>query len=350
MKHTTNAIAESLYLQTTHDLTRPVAFYGSVNEHCNVKCRFCDYWRLKHYAEELTIEQWQKALLSIKAFVGEYFINFSGGEPFLKLGFIDLLGFCDHHGIRSGVTTNGSFLTRETVKKIVAAQPFNLNISVDAPTAELHNYLRGVPGLFETLSQGIQYLGEEQLAQGVNFPIIIKPTVNSHNFPLLPQLVQWAQDIGATAVNFQPLDRLTPETYDELWIEADQQAELAKMIEHLIALKQAGAPIMNSDQALRLWLPHFREEKASPEVSPCRVGLRNYFIRSNGDVKLCATPFYPSVGNVKSETAREIWSGDKAQKVRQQTVACDKLCLFTSLSPKTLKDKVEMGLKLVEEL
>lgn len=243
-----------------------------MNEHCNIKCRFCDYWRLKHYAEELTIEHWQQALLSIKALVGEYFINFSGGEPFLKPGFIDLLKFCHRHSIRSGVTTNGSFLSRETVKRIVAAQPFNLNLSVDAPNAEVHNYLREVPAFFETLSQGIQYLREERLAQGIHFPIMIKPTVNSRNFYLLPQLVQWTQEIGATAVNFQPLDRLTPETYEELWIESEQQADLEKVIEELITLKQAGAPIMNSDQALRLWLSHFREEEAPPKFHPAGLG------------------------------------------------------------------------------
>jgi MoaA/NifB/PqqE/SkfB family radical SAM enzyme len=347
VKHIQNAVSESVYLQTGQDTTQPVAFYGSVNERCNVKCRFCDYWRLGHYETELTLQQWQAALLSIKAFVGTYSINFSGGEPLLKPGFIDLMNFCHRQGIHSGVTTNGYFLTAETVPQIVAAHPFNLNISVDAPTAKLHDYLRGFPGLFTRLSQGITLLLQEQEAQGVYFPLIIKPTVNALNLSLLPDLVVWAQQMGATAVNFQPLDRLTPETYDELWVEAGQLAELEAVIERLLHMKQQGAPILNSEQSLKLWLSHFQEVKALPEGMPCRVGLRNYFIRANGDVKLCATPHYPAVGNVKDQSAQEIWYGEKAQAVRRQTVSCDRLCLFTSLSHKTLKDKVEMGLKLV---
>lgn len=347
-KHVQNAVSESVYLRTGQDWTKPIAFYGSVNEHCNAKCRYCDYWRLKHYEEELTLEQWQAALLSIRDFVGKFSINFSGGEPFLKPGFIDLLAFCDQQGIHSGVTTNGYFLTPENVRRIVAAHPFNVNISVDAPIAELHDYLRGSPGLFARLSEGIQDLRSEQKKQGISFPIIIKPTINALNFHQMPYLVTWAQEIGATAINFQPLDRLTPETYDQLWIEAEQLAALADILDRVLALKRQGAAILNSEQALKLWMTHFREEPSPPEVMPCRVGLRNYFIRANGDVKLCATPHYPAVGNVKTQAAREIWYGEKAEKVRQQTVTCEHLCLFTSLSPKSLRDKVDMGLKLIQ--
>ena len=38
-KHTQNAAAEEIYLRTGYDSTKPVTFYGLVNEHCNVKAR-----------------------------------------------------------------------------------------------------------------------------------------------------------------------------------------------------------------------------------------------------------------------------------------------------------------------
>src|SRR5262249_4846101 len=170
-KHAHNAAAEALYLRTGYDATKPVTFYGLVNEHCNVKCRYCEYWRLKHYTQEMSIEEWQKALTSIKNFVGTFSINFSGGEPFIKPGFIDLLTWCNRNGISAGVTTNGSALTPRNAAKVVAANPFNVNISVDAPNAEVHDYLRGYPGLFAKLSNGIRYLLFERKRQGKKFPI-----------------------------------------------------------------------------------------------------------------------------------------------------------------------------------
>src|SRR5262249_26958035 len=98
-RHGRNALAEEVYLKTVYHATKPVTFYGNVNERCNVKCRYCEFWRLKHYVDEMTIAEWQRALLSVKDFVGRYSISFSGGEPFIKPGFIDLLGWCRRNGI-----------------------------------------------------------------------------------------------------------------------------------------------------------------------------------------------------------------------------------------------------------
>jgi MoaA/NifB/PqqE/SkfB family radical SAM enzyme len=158
-------------------------------------------------------------------------------------------------------------------------------------------------------------------------------------------MVQWVKQIGATALNFQPMDRWTPETYSELWVEKDEHAELQQVVDTMLELKRRGEPILNSELVISLLVRHFREETAPPEAMPCRVGMRDYFIRTNGDVEVCF--FYPPIGNVKEQSAREIWYGPKAQEIRQQTVECDRLCLYTCLSQKTLTDKVKMGLTLL---
>jgi MoaA/NifB/PqqE/SkfB family radical SAM enzyme len=348
-KHTQNTVAEEIYLKTGIDRTRPVTFYGLVNERCNVKCRYCEYWRREVYKDEMSIAEWQNALLSIKEFVGRFSINFSGGEPFIKPGFIDLLAWCHQNGITAGVTTNGSALTKRNAAKVAAARPFNVNISVDGPNAELHDYLRGYPGLFAKLSAGIGFLREERRRQGVSFPITIKPTVNSRNFRELPALVEWAQQIGADSVSPQPMNRWTQETYDELWIEEPDLPEFEQVCERLIAMKRAGAPVLTPEHVLALMPDHFREKSAPKEVMPCRVGLRNYFIRTNGDVEVCGLGF-PTIGNVKTQSARDIWYSDQARTTRADTVACDKLCLITCLSQKTLGDKVKMGVELLRRV
>ena len=346
LKHAYNHFAEEVYLKSGKDITKPVTFYGLVNERCNVKCQYCEYWRLPKYQDEMTIEQWQAALLSIKDFVGKFSISFSGGEPFIKPGFLDLMAFCNDNGILSGVTTNGSALTRKNAVKLVETNPFNLNVSVDAPTAEIHDHLRGYDGLFQRLSDGIKYVREERDKRGLDFPIIIKTVVNKKNYKLLPDMLRWVKEVGATALNFQPMDRWTPETYDELWIEADEHDELQKVADEMIALKRAGEPLLNSESLTSLLVPHFREEKAPPEAMPCRIGLRDFFIRTNGNVEVCF--FYPAIGNIKEQSAREIWHGTKAKEIRKQTVECERLCLYTCLSQKTLGDKVKMGMKLLK--
>src|SRR5215213_789808 len=219
LKHVRNGFAEELYLQTRKDVTRPVVVYGMVNEWCNYKCRYCEYWRLKEYKEEMTIAEWQNALLSLKEFVGRFHIEYSGGEPFIKKGFVDLLEFCSQHGIDWGVTTNGSAFTPSIVQRVVAAKPFNINMSLDSNRPEVHDYARGVDGSLERITNGLKMLIAERNKAGLNFPVIIKPVVHKLNFRHLPEIVDYAEELGATAVNFQPIDRWTRETYDELWVE-----------------------------------------------------------------------------------------------------------------------------------
>src|SRR5271157_2212603 len=170
-------LPDQLSLHSGKDITKPVTFYGLVNERCNVKCRYCEYWRLPKYKDEMSIEEWRKALLSIKEFVGTFSISFSGGEPFIKPGFLDLMMFCHKNGIHAGATTNGSALNQKNAERFAEAQPWNLNVSVDAPHAELHDYLRGWPGLFDKLSAGIKFVREERDKRGLDFPIVIKPTI-----------------------------------------------------------------------------------------------------------------------------------------------------------------------------
>jgi MoaA/NifB/PqqE/SkfB family radical SAM enzyme len=340
------ALGEQLYLHTGVDKTTPISFYAIVNEHCNVKCRYCEYWRLKDYVDEMSIEEWQRGLSSIKEFMGNFLISFSGGEPFIKPGFIDLLAWCGEAGIQASVTTNGSALTERNAAKVVAARPFNVNISVDAPKAEIHDYLRGYPGLFDKLSKGIAFLRAEQQKQGITFPIGIKPTVGSKNFRYLPDMVEWVKQVGASYVSFQPMDRWTQETYDELWIEEPDLPELQAIVDRLIEMSRNGEPIMTPPHVLELFPAHFRGEAAPRDALPCRVGMRNFFIRTNGNVELCQKGF-GVIGNIKTQAARDIWYSDDAKTVRKQTTECERLCLITCLSQKTFGDQVKMGTRLL---
>jgi MoaA/NifB/PqqE/SkfB family radical SAM enzyme len=112
-------------------------------------------------------------------------------------------------------------------------------------------------------------------------------------------------------------------------------------------MQKAGAPILTPEHVLRLMAGHFREEQAPRSTLPCRVGMRNFFIRTNGDIEVCVLGF-PTIGNIKEQSAREIWYSPKAREVREGTIKCEKLCLITCVSQKTLGNKVGMALKMLK--
>ncbi len=157
----------------------------------------------------MSIDQWKKGLESIKEFIGPYRVQFVGGEPFVKRGFLDLLEFCHEQSIDFGVITNGSaFASDRVVRRFVAARPLKVDISVDGPTAEIHDRLRGVSGSLLSITAGIHKLLDIGRELGVQFPIRIKPTLNSVNFRAMPDLVTWAVEQGATTIDIQPMPRM----------------------------------------------------------------------------------------------------------------------------------------------
>ena len=344
-KHLISSVTEEVYLRSGVDRTRPTAIHAMVTYRCNSRCRYCAFWSDAKYEsqDEMSIEQWKAALASLKEFIGGFFVELSGGEPLMKEDFIELPRFCHASGISWGITTNGLGLNEQRAEQLVACRPFNTNLSVEATDPKIHDDLRGISGAFARTVRAIDLLRKEREAQGANFPIIVKPTVNVRNFQRLPDLVRWAKDRGAV-VNLQPLERWTDDT-NGLWINADRERDLQAVVAELLVMKARGAPILNSEKVLNLLPAHFRGETAPREVLPCRIGMRNFFIRPNGDVTLCFN--FKPIGNMKTQTAREVWYGADAKQRRRETVACERLCLYTCLSGKTLRDKTRMAFQLL---
>jgi MoaA/NifB/PqqE/SkfB family radical SAM enzyme len=348
LHHVKNSFAEELYLKTGIDRTKPISIYAEIIEKCNYKCRYCDYWRRPNYRDEMTIDQWKTALMGLRDFIGHYHIEFSGGEPYIKKGIMDLIRYLGEEDVKWGITTNGAaFGNLKIVEQTVAARPFNINISIDSHIAATHDHQRGMPGSLDAIVKGVQNLRDAQKRLGIEFPIIIKSVVTSQNFRHLPDMVQWAMDIGGTAVNYQPVDPVSEEVDQEFWIGEDLMPELIEVTDRLRQMKRDGAPILATDLLLSLYPAHFRNESAPKEAMPCRIGLRNFFIRSDGRVETCW--YFEPIGHLLKNTPEEIWNSEAAKINRAETVKCEKLCLFTCLSQKNISDKVKMGMQLLKK-
>ncbi len=50
-------------------------------------------------------------------------------------------------GVTSGITTNGLLLNDRNIEKLLTADIFNINISIDSMNPKIHDSLRGVEGV-----------------------------------------------------------------------------------------------------------------------------------------------------------------------------------------------------------
>jgi MoaA/NifB/PqqE/SkfB family radical SAM enzyme len=294
----------------------------------------------------MTIDEWMAGLRSVREFLGCFTIQFDGGEPFIKKGFVDLLQFCSDEGIAAGVITNGACFTPRMAQRVVAARVMNIDISVDSADAHIHDTARGVAGSLEVIQRGIGYLRAEKSRQGVSFPLRIKPTVHALNCGSLPGLVDWAVRVGATSIDFQPVRRawVPPprEIDEELWIGPDRMDALERSIATLIQMKQDGAPIETPVNLLEQMPAHFRGRTVTPSVSPCRAGMQIFRIAADGQVTSCGE--HGSLGNLRTQSARDLWYGEAGRRIREQTVACQKGCAFSCTVAKSLPDLANRAL------
>ena len=115
--------------------------------------------------------------------------------------------------------------------------------------------------------------------------------------------------------------------------------------DELLRLKRNGAPILNGEAVLNAWPNHFRRKSATRghAVPGRHAKLFHPLRRPFGSVLV----FFKPIGNVRTQTAREIWYGKDGAERRKETIACETLCLFTCLSQKNLGDKIAMGMKLI---
>lgn len=120
-----------------------------VIDYCNLQCLHCctdsGPWlpRKSAVTTEIAIR-----LLRNLLSVGVSDIVFSGGEPFFRTDFVEMLEAADSSTLEMFVNTNGYLVSRETARRVASAGLRRLTISLDGHNAEVHNRIRKHPKAF----------------------------------------------------------------------------------------------------------------------------------------------------------------------------------------------------------
>jgi cyclic pyranopterin phosphate synthase len=199
----------------------------SLTDRCNFRCRYCmpdrPVWLPK--AELLRREE-TVALVELFLAAGVREVRLTGGEPLLRPDLEECVAALD--GLRPlglerlSMTTNASRLASR-LEALVAAGLDDLNISLDALTADRFRALRG--GEIAPVLAGI----EEALALGV--PVKVNTVlVRDQNREEIVPLVEWAMDRGIPLrfIEYMPLDAPGTWSADQVVGEAEILRRLAR--------------------------------------------------------------------------------------------------------------------------
>ena len=142
---------------------------------CNFSCEHCYAERLKDKTRELmSIEDYQRVCEQAMA-LGCLCFSLQGGEVFLRRDWEEVLKAFRPRYNHLLITTNGSLLTEDRVKKLKALGLDTLYFSVDSGIAEEHDTFRRHAGSFAKIMQGVEY------CQKHNIKIVFNTCVTKKN-------------------------------------------------------------------------------------------------------------------------------------------------------------------------
>ncbi len=159
---------------------------------CNGKCPFCSIHSLpeSHVGTDMSTEQ-IKYLIDEIANLGVLALSFTGGEPTLRNDLPELIHHTGvTHDLMNGIATNGYLLPKLFKNHKLKGLDYIL-LSLDYPTAELHNKVRGLK-VFHKIFESIN------LANKNDIKVIISTVVMKDNLHLLDDICQLTEKLGCS--------------------------------------------------------------------------------------------------------------------------------------------------------
>ena len=164
-----------------------------ITRRCNLSCQHCRASAEDHFYEgELSHAQGITLLDQIRE-VGQPIIILTGGEPMLREDVYDLAEYGNRIGLRMVMAPNGTLITPESAKKMLAAGIKRISVSIDGPDAATHDAIRRQPGAFERSVNGLRIAKEH----GIDFQL--NTTVSVENYTMIGAIHDLAIALGAVA-------------------------------------------------------------------------------------------------------------------------------------------------------
>ena len=329
-------------------LTTPMTYYVIFSGRCNIECTFCTIH--KQVDPILSGDTMMRVIQEAKDLSGSGFnISLSGGEPTIYKHLYEALGLAQKLGVNFGFTTNGVALNKANAQKILAYDPFNINVSLESVDKEVNEAVRLMrDGTRKTL-EGIQNLLEEKERIRARVSIIVKPTILEQTYRTLPALVRHFGKRSKVQVHFQPYVGHKGQPF---WVQ-DIPA-LRAVFDEILQLQKDGYNVIGNEELFQGFMDYIgnppeegnmRHLDLGGAKRNCDIGLRSMFIYPNGDVHFCDF-LNQAIGNIYKNSLSEIYYGTTAGEQRADMVHCNIDCQQTCKRPVPLLVKARTFLKM----
>lgn len=229
----------------------PFLVIWETTQACALACRHCrasaQPWR-----DPLELDT-QQGLEVVRQTVemGTPLIVFTGGDPLNRPDLCELIRRGRELGLRTAtIPAATDSLTRDAVVRLKEAGLDQMALSLDFPTAELHDAFRGVPGAFAKTLQAAAW------ARELGLPLQINTTVCGDTAPYLERMAELVESLG---VVFWEVFFLIPVGRGSL-LGGLSAAECEKLFEFIYQVQKRASFVVKVTEA-----PHYRRHVAQRE-------------------------------------------------------------------------------------
>ncbi len=273
--------------------------YLNITNHCNLKCRYCYDEKSKNIdnSSGQPLEIYEKLsedcfLLGVKSVV------ITGGEPIINKKWFEISHFFVDKGITVRISTNGTLLNEEIVKKFKELKAI-VQISLDGDE-DVMSFITQTSGTYQKIINSVELLKK------YNIPFNLNAVIGGHNLHSVNFLNELSKKYDI---------RIRFNFYKDAFnagqgnIRALTISEFDKILFKLNEMKKENKNIYLSIPPLLT--PENFEYQFNPSCGwPINVGG----VLANGDVTVCGlascTPELVA-GNIKNDSFFNIWKNSK---------------------------------------
>jgi radical SAM protein len=163
---------------------RPFLVIWETTQACDLACVHCRACaQPKRNSLELNTAEAKRLIDEVAALEAPVFV-LTGGDPLKRPDVFELVEYATAKKVRISLTPSATpLLTRESIAKLKRCGLARLAISLDGPTAEIHDCFRRVPGSFDWTLQAVRWAHEFEL------PVQINTTITRHNLQYLDEMI-----------------------------------------------------------------------------------------------------------------------------------------------------------------
>ena len=172
---------------------RPFVAIWETTQACDLACVHCRACAQPlRNSQELTTDEAKRLIDEIAAMEVPVFV-LTGGDPLKRPDVFELVQYSTARKVRISLTPSATpLLTRDSIVRLKAAGLARLAVSLDGPTAAIHDAFRCVPGSYQWTLDAVRW------ARDIGLPVQINTTITRHNLAMIDDIIALLETLDIT--------------------------------------------------------------------------------------------------------------------------------------------------------